>query len=83
MAAGTPVIATRVGGIPYLLEDEQTALLVDAEDSPAMARAVERLVNEPGLARRLSENGRRLAESCAWETVRKQWDAAFEKVRRQ
>jgi glycosyltransferase involved in cell wall biosynthesis len=79
-AFGLPVIATRVGGIPYLLEDGKNALLVESGDAKGMAEAVIRLVEEPGLASRLSQNGRRLAEMCAWGTVRQQWDAAFARV---
>jgi hypothetical protein len=45
-----------------------------------MAQAIRRLLNEPELAAKLSTNGRRLAESCAWEPVRGQWVALFDEV---
>lgn len=75
-AFGLPVVATRVGGIPYLLDDGETALLVD-EDAGRMAAAVRRLLAEPELARRLSDGGRRLAESCAWPVVHRRWQRLF------
>jgi glycosyltransferase involved in cell wall biosynthesis len=79
-AFGLPVVATRVGGISHLLRHEETALLVPDGDAAAMAAAIRRLLAEPALAARLSEGGRRLAESCAWESVRRSWQAVFERV---
>ena len=79
-AWGLPVVATRVGGIPDLLEDESTGLLVPDDDEEAMANSVLRLMKEPDLASRLSSNGRALAESCAWERVRPMWEAVFSDV---
>jgi len=79
-AFGLPVVATTVGGLPYLLRDGETGLLVPPEDAAAMAGAVRRLLDDPGLAGSLSTNGRRLAESCGWATVRSQWAALFDEV---
>lgn len=79
-AFGLPVVATNVGGIPFLLEEGKTGLLVPDSDAPAMANAVRRLLDEPGLAQRLSANGRRLAESCAWPAIRGQWEALFREL---
>jgi glycosyltransferase involved in cell wall biosynthesis len=76
-AFGLPVVATRVGGVPFLLQDGQTALLVEDDAAEAMAQAVRRLVEEPGLAGRLSENGRRLAEQFDWSQVLDLWEDAF------
>ena len=81
-AYGLPVVATRVGGIAHLLRDGETGLLVPDGDAPAMAGAVRRLLDEPGLAARLSAEGRRLAESCAWESVRDRWIDLFGQVLR-
>jgi len=79
-AFGLPVVATNVGGIPHLLRDGETGLLVANEDAAAMANAVRRLLDEPALAARLSVNGRRLAESCGWDVVKEQWAALFDEV---
>lgn len=79
-AFGLPVVATRVGGIPYLLTNDDTALLTPDGDAEAMAAAVRRLLEEPGLAARLSANGRALAEHSSWEPVRTQWEALFEEM---
>jgi glycosyltransferase involved in cell wall biosynthesis len=79
-AFGLPVVATAVGGIPYLLEDGVTGLLVADGDARAMAGASRRLLDERGLAARLSANGRALAESCGWEAVKPEWEALFREV---
>jgi glycosyltransferase involved in cell wall biosynthesis len=79
-AFGLPVVATKVGGISYLLEHERTALFVENGDVHGMANAVMRLIEEPGLCTKLSENGRKLAESCSWENVRPEWENLFEEL---
>lgn len=79
-ACGLPVVATKVGGLPFLLQDEETGLLVENEDGPGMVRAVRRLVNDKGLAGRLSAQGRALAEQCAWPEVKTQWEELFAEV---
>jgi glycosyltransferase involved in cell wall biosynthesis len=73
-AMGLPVVATNVGGIPDFLTDGENALLVRDGDVDGMVRAITRLLTEPGLAARLSVNGRRLAERSSWEQVRPQWE---------
>jgi glycosyltransferase involved in cell wall biosynthesis len=79
-AMGLPVVATRVGGLPHLLEDSDTGLLVPDDDAPAMIDAIRRLLNEPKLAERLSTNGRALAERAAWPRVHAQWDDLFARI---
>jgi len=56
MAAGLPVIASRVGGIPALIEDEKNGLLVPAGDSLALAVAVRRILSDPPWAHTLGQN---------------------------
>jgi glycosyltransferase involved in cell wall biosynthesis len=60
MAAGAPVVATRVGGTPEALIDGETGLLVPPGDAGAMAGAVSRLLDNRDLARRLGCAARRL-----------------------
>ena len=56
MAAGLPVIASRVGGIPALIEHEKNGLLVPAGDSLALAVALRRLLSDPTWACTLGQN---------------------------
>jgi glycosyltransferase involved in cell wall biosynthesis len=51
---GTPVIATRVGGIPEILDDGRAGVLVDPNDPADLARALERVAHEPGALRALA-----------------------------
>jgi glycosyltransferase involved in cell wall biosynthesis len=79
-AMGLPVVATNVGGIPDLLTDGETGLLVPDDDDEAMAAAILRLLRDPDLAGRLSANGRQLAERFSWAQVRPQWEELFARV---
>jgi glycosyltransferase involved in cell wall biosynthesis len=58
-AAGVPVVATPVGGIPENVANERTGLLVPLRDPPALAAAICRLLDDPALARRLATAARR------------------------
>jgi len=80
MACGLCVVSTNIGGIPYLLEDEQDALLVPPNNPEAMAFAVKRILTEPGLAEHLSRNGRRKVEQFDWPVILPQWERLLVKV---
>ncbi len=73
MALGLPVVSTNVGGIPYLLEHNANALLVNDDDVDDMANQINRLITESGLAHKLSEKGKESVKSFDWEVVKKQW----------
>lgn len=75
MACGACVVSTSVGGIPFLLEHEEDALLVPAGDAEAMAASVRRLVEDPDLAARLSRKAREKAETFDWSRVLPRWEA--------
>jgi glycosyltransferase involved in cell wall biosynthesis len=62
MAAGLPVVATRVGGVPELVVDGETGFLVPPADPPALAAALQRLLDEPQLRARLGAAGRARVE---------------------
>jgi glycosyltransferase involved in cell wall biosynthesis len=68
MAAGAPVVATNVSGIPELVEHEVNGLLIEPEDPQALADALLRLHDDPELTRRLTANAR--------ETVHTRFDGA-------
>jgi glycosyltransferase involved in cell wall biosynthesis len=63
MAARKPVVATRVGGIPELVEDGRTGFLVERGDSKAMAEKLLLLLDDARLRRDMGERGRLAAES--------------------
>jgi glycosyltransferase involved in cell wall biosynthesis len=78
-AFGLPVVSTNVGGIPHLLRSGEEALLVPEGDAEALASAVLRLLDEPGLAARLSAAGREVAERSSWPRVRPLWEELLAK----
>ncbi len=75
MASGLCIVSTNVGGLPYLLEHEQDALLVPPDNPQAMARAVRCILTEPGLGEHLSFQARRQAEQFDWSVVLPRWEA--------
>jgi glycosyltransferase involved in cell wall biosynthesis len=62
MAAARPVVATRVGDLPLVVQDQKTGLLVDSNDVNGLADALEDLLVHPDRARQLGEAGRKLVE---------------------
>jgi L-malate glycosyltransferase len=64
MAAGLPVVATRVGGSPEIVEDGVCGLLVPPADAEALAGAICRLLEDKALANRLGQAARQRVLSC-------------------
>ncbi len=73
MSCGTPVVASRLGGIQGVIDSERNGLLVDPSDRDEFATALLRILRDPALANRLGDAGR--------ETVRKEysWEAIAER----
>lgn len=63
MATGLPIVATRVGGSPELVDEGRTALLVPADDPPAMATAIESYADDASMRAQHGRAGRALAEA--------------------
>jgi glycosyltransferase involved in cell wall biosynthesis len=79
LAAGCPVVATRVGGVEEALRDGETALLVDPGSPAALAGAVARLLGDADLARRLAAEGAAdVARRLALEAGQPAFEAALE-----
>lgn len=73
MALGLPVVTTNVGGVPFLVDDEENGLLVPPNQVDEFVKAVERLIETPELAERIAKNARQKVEAYDWETVKFQW----------
>jgi glycosyltransferase involved in cell wall biosynthesis len=71
MACGLPIVSTNVGGIPYMVRDEVTALLVPPKDPEAMARAALRVLSDATCARRLCAAAWTDVQQYTWQEVRK------------
>lgn len=73
-AFGLPVVATDVGGIPYLIRNRENGLIVSDNDGEGMASCIKELLEDPVLTGKISSQARRTAERSAWEEVRSQWE---------
>ncbi|MDM4018840.1 glycosyltransferase [Roseiconus lacunae] len=62
MAMKVPVVSTRVAGIPHLITDEQSGLLIDAGSVEQLTRALERVLDSPELRESMASNGRQVIE---------------------
>ncbi len=78
LAQGTPVIASRVGGIPEVVDDGRAGLLVPPGSVPELSGAIRRLWEDPALGRRLGEYGRStVVPRFTWEALADRLDAIY------
>jgi glycosyltransferase involved in cell wall biosynthesis len=81
MAAGLPVVASRVGGIPEVVQDGATGVLVPPQDPGALAAAAIRLLRDPGEAQRLgAAAARRTRERHSLRAVAARVDALYREI---
>ncbi len=79
-AAGLPIVATRVGGIPYVATDRKSALLVEKNDHEALAaRSIELLENED-LVEHITDGGLEAVKRYHPAPVREQWAALYREL---
>ncbi|MFF7893108.1 glycogen synthase [Streptomyces sp. NPDC007907] len=86
MACGTPVVASAVGGIPEVVDDGTTGLLVPAGDGfeAGLARAMDTVLGDPGAARRMGEAGReRAVGEFGWDAVARRTVRLYEEIVKQ
>ncbi|MEU6806199.1 glycogen synthase [Streptomyces neyagawaensis] len=86
MACGTAVVASRVGGIPEVVEDGVTGLLVSTEDDfeAQLARALDSVLADPATAARMGEAGReRAVREFGWDAVARRTVHLYEEVLKQ
>ena len=80
-ASGLPVVTSRAGGIPYVVDHGRNGLLVDCGDHGALASAALRLLDEPSLAQRLIAEGLRdVGEQYTWDAVRERWTRLYQRL---
>ena len=70
MGAGRPVIASRIGGLPFTVTEGLTGLLANPGDATDLADQIERLIDDSSLAQRLGESGRqKFVTQHTWDSV--------------
>ena len=74
---GLPIVTTGAGGIPYMVRDGKTGLLVPCGDHAQMAERALRLLTDPDLAGQLTSEGRNECVKYQWQTVRDAWIKAY------
>lgn len=81
MACGTPVICSRVGGLPEVVRDGETGYLVEPGDVDGLRDRLEELLADPQRAREMGRNGRELVmEQFTWERCAQRCLAAYEEL---
>ena len=68
-AAGTPVLAAAVGGLPVAVRDGRTGFLVEGHNPAAYARVLRAFADDPQLCPRMGEAAARHAQSFGWDTA--------------
>jgi len=77
MNAGVPIVATRVGGIPDIIENRKNGLLIPSRDSKQLAKAVIELLDHPALAAKLKRGGIERVENFDWQKVIKEIEKVY------
>jgi glycosyltransferase involved in cell wall biosynthesis len=81
MAAGLPVIATAVGGLPEVVTDGVNGLLIPPQDPEALAQALARFLDDPALAKKLGENARQhVNENFSLERLGREINEIYEEL---
>ncbi|KXK28610.1 MAG: group 1 glycosyl transferase [Bacteroidetes bacterium OLB12] len=68
-----PVVSTAVGGVPYLIENNKTGILVESNNVEAMTNAIRHVLQNPDHAKSISLNARKEVEDFDWENVSLKW----------
>ena len=80
LAAGKPIVASRIGGIPDLIEDEISGILVEPGDDEGLREALDRVLTEPGLAERLAAAATQRVDEFTADTVVPRIEAVYHEV---
>lgn len=80
LAMGVPVVATRVGALPEMLRDGDSALLVPSESPADLSAALCRALGDPALRERLAHGGRQIAAQHTWPAIAARTETAFARL---
>jgi L-malate glycosyltransferase len=82
MALGIPVISTNVGGVPYLITNTISGVLVNTEDTVSMVAGIEELILKPEYAQSIASEARSFVVHFDWEKVKIEWFALLDEFER-
>jgi glycosyltransferase involved in cell wall biosynthesis len=74
MALGLPVISTNVGGLHYLIKNNENGKLVNSNAVHEMYNGISELILNPDLTSKISKNARKMVESFDWAIVKNRWE---------
>ncbi len=81
MACGKPVVGTRVGGVPFLVRNGQSGIIVEPKSWEQLSAAISRILDDSALASRMGEAGRRRAERFfGWRRIAEMIEKIYEAV---
>lgn len=80
MASGKPTVATNVGGIPYIVRNGKTGIIVKHGDPESLAKAIKELLGSSELRKQMGEKGLQLAKSYDWKEIVLHIEQLYEKV---
>lgn len=80
MACGTPVIASEVGGLAYLVRDGETGFTIPSDEPETLCEKLSWLLNDPELHARMSRQAAEYAKDYAWEKIAAQIVDAYQKL---
>jgi glycosyltransferase involved in cell wall biosynthesis len=84
MATGIPLVGTRVGGIPAIIDDERTGLLVEPRDPAALAESMDRLIANPELSREFGAAAReRAIAEFSWQGIASRTVQTYQQTNRE
>lgn len=77
MALGLVVVSTNVGGMPYLITDNETGILVESNNIDDMVRAIEKIISNHLQGSKITSEARRSVEQFDWSVVKESWKAVL------
>jgi glycosyltransferase involved in cell wall biosynthesis len=78
MALGIPVVSTNVGGLPYLIDNKRTGLLVNDNDVDAMTEAISSILENPEKSKQMAIAARADVIQYDWKNVKELWEQIFD-----
>jgi glycosyltransferase involved in cell wall biosynthesis len=80
LASGLPLVSTNTGGASELVADGKNGFIVKFKDSKNIAEKIEKLINDPELAKNMGNESRKIAEKMSWEGVAQKYFELYKKI---